>query len=268
MRRITLFRGSLVVLLAAIWAFVPAASAQVSTPSLPGVSVLGSGHASAPAETATIVLMLGPAYYYDPEMQHEGPPVETITPASTEDAIAPVIAALVSAGVPEADIQLLANPYSGEYSPDGLRSATIAFNLDDPSADRISAILDAAVPVAVEQGYFVNMVGARYGVADCSVLEREARQDAIADAQAKAEMQAELLGVTLGNVTASQDDVYSAMMYSGGMPSGSCSGLDAPIATSTMWNVQQFDPAVEPEVIVNSHIYLTFEISGEATPAS
>lgn len=256
-------------LLAAIWACAPVASAQVSFPTQPGVTVLGSGHASAPAETATIVMMLGPAYYYDPELQGDAPAMEATTPVSTDEAIAPVIAAIVGAGVPEADIQLLANPYSGEYSPEGmLRSATIAFDLDDPSADRITAILDAAVPVAVEQGYFVNMVGARYGVAECAALERDARQAAIDDARAKAETQADLLGVTLGNVTASHDDLYSGMMYSGGVAPNSCSQLDAPITTSTMWNVQQFDPAIEPEVVVTTAVYLTFEISGEATPAS
>lgn len=269
MRHVPLSRGFLVLVLAAIWAIAPVASAQVATPSLPGVTVLGSGHASAPAESATIVLMLGPAYYYDPKMQQEAPPVEATTPVSTEEAIAPVIAALVAAGVPEADIQLLANPYSGEYSPEGtLRSATLAFDLDDPSADRITAILDAAVPVAVEQGYFVNMVGARYGVTDCSILERQAREAAITDARDKATMQAELLGVTLGDVTASQDDLYSGMMYSGGVAPSSCTQLDAPITNSTMWNVQQFDPAIEPQVVVSASIYLTFGISSEATPAS
>lgn len=267
MRRLSFAHVLVVLMLGSMVTFTPLVAAQTAPPSLPGITVLGSGRASAPAETATVVLMLGPAYYYEPKPVEPGAP--SMTPEmTTEEAIAPVIDALIAAGVPEEDIRLLSNPYSGEYSPEGtMRSATIAFDLDAPTADGISTILDAAIPVAVEQGYFVNMVGTRYGVADCAPLERQARQSAIDDARAKAELQAELIGVGLGDVVASQDELYGSPMYGGEMPTASCADLDAPISITTMWNVLPFDPAIEPQVTIQAHVRLTFGIADGATPA-
>lgn len=273
MRRIPLLSSIAAFLLGSLILTAPLATAQTSPASLPGITVLGTGSASAPAETAIVVLMLGQGFY-----EEKMPPVESPggTPGvSMDEAVAPVIAALVDAGVPEADIEILTNAYSGDYGPYGNpMTSTLRFDLTSPTTEQIAGILDAAVPAAIEAGLFVNMTGAIYGVADCATLERQAREASIANGRERASLQAELLGVSLGDVTASRDDIYGAMMYSGiyagAVRTSSCSPGFSEQGTSALYGAAPFDPNMPAEVTVMAYTELTFEIGAGsgATPAS
>lgn len=268
MKRLTVLSPVAGLLLSLFVLASPLASAQGPAVTLPGIIVLGMGQASVPAETATIVLMLGSGdYSYEDPMMMEGQPAAT--PASSlGEMAAPVIAALVDAGVPEADIQLISNPFTGDYGPyGGPTMVTLVFTLQDPDAERISTILMAGIDAATDEGMYVNMTGALYGVADCAPIEREARAAAIADAREQATVQAELLDVSLGDVVASRDDVYGAATYSGiyggMMQNTTCTlrgGLDS---TSILYSAPAFDPGIEPTVSVSASIELTFEITPE-----
>jgi uncharacterized protein YggE len=269
MRRVPLLSSVVAFLLGSLLLAAPLATAQTVPPPLAGISVLGSGQASATAETATVVLMLGSNFYYeDPKMME---PVTATPTAPPEEVVVPVINALVGAGVPETGIEILANPYSGDYGPGGgPMTVLLRFELQNPTTEGISQILDAALPAARDAGLFVNMSGVIYGVADCATLEREARIAAIADAREQASVQAELLDLSVGDVIASRDDIYSAMMYGGYVPINSCTSQVYSPSISTLYSAPPFDPSMPAEVMVVVNVDLTFEIvpASEATPAA
>jgi uncharacterized protein YggE len=255
----------LVCLLAAPTSLV---AAQPAMSTLPGITVLGVGQASVPAETATIVMMLGTNAYYkeDPSMMEQASPTPQPSP---EEAAAPVIAALVAAGVPETDITLVSNPFTGDYGPGGgPTSFTIVFTMASPTSTGISDVLIAGIDAARAEGLYVNMTSALYGVADCAALERQARQAAIAHAREQATVQAELLDVSLGDVIASRDDAYGPIAYSGvygGISQlNTCSLGDNADVINVLYSAPAFDPGVEPTVSLSAYIELTFDISPSA----
>ena len=252
-------------LLALMVLATPLATAQTASTSIPGVSVTGQGRASAPAETATISIMLGSGdYYKDPAMMEPEADVAT-PPATAEEAVAPVIEALVAAGIPAADIEVIPDPsslYASSYGTPMIN--TLRFTIQDPTSARIMELLAAATTAATDAGLYVNMTGALYGVADGATLERGAREDAIADARDQAMTQAELLDVSLGDVIASRDDIYGATIfsgnYSGVVTINSCTVDMADGSAMSVYSAPAFDPSVEPVVTVNMNIELTFEI--------
>jgi len=269
MKRATFLPSTLAVVLSALFALTPLASAQPAPTTLPGITVLGAGQASVPAETATVILMLASdAYYYGEPVKGEVPAPATPS-ASAEEAAAPVIDALVAVGVPEADIELISNPFVAGYGPyPGPTTFTLVFTLADPTSAGIAELLTAALAAASEGGLYPNMMSALYGVADCASLQREARSAAIADAREQATVQAELLGVSLGDVIASRDDTYGAIaysgMYGGATQYNSCtlrSGFDPMTA---IYSAPAFDPSLEPTVTVSAYVELTFAIAPAA----
>jgi uncharacterized protein YggE len=271
MKRAGSFSTVSALILVFLFLVTPLASAQVASTSIPGVSVTGQGRASAPAETATIAIMLSSGdYYKDPAMMEEAASSPT-PPASAEETAQPVVDALVAAGIPAADISIITDPSSLYASPYGAPlMVTVRFTIAAPTSARIMELLDAATTAATDAGLYVNMTSALYGVADCATLERSAREDAIADARDQAATQAELLDVSLGGVIASRDDVYGAMAYSGVAQVNGCTLDIVDGSMASVYNAPAFDPSVEPEVAVTINIELTFEIvpDAAATPGS
>jgi uncharacterized protein YggE len=275
MKRLSFLSTVVALLLGSIFITTPLVAAQTMSGPLPGITVVGLGEASAPAETATIVIMLGAGYDYKDPAAMEKPGIWPSSGASAEDSVGPVIDALVAAGVPAEEIELVSNPYSGDYGPyGGPTQATLRFTLTDPTTERISEVLDAALAAAMDAGMFVNMTSALYGVADCAQLVREARGAAIEDARGQAGLQAELLDVSLGDVTASRDNPINAMAYSGvyaGSPVFNSCTLGGEVDTiNALYSAPPFDPSVAPEVSIQATTELTFEIvrNESATPGT
>jgi uncharacterized protein YggE len=276
MKRSSILSTVTVLLLSALLV-APLTAAQVLTTSLPGITVTGQGRASAPAENATIAIMVSSGDYYmmEPAPMEYGEQEEPVaTPeVSPEESIAPVVDALVAAGIPEGDIDVIVDPstaYSGPWGAPLVQ--TVRFTIEDPTTDRISELLAAATGAATDTGLFINMTSALYGVADCDALEREARTNAIADARSRAELQAELLDVELGDLTASRDDIYGAMIFGGlftGMQVNGCLLDPADASMNSIYNAPPFDPLSQPEVTVTHSVELTFAIGAgaSATPA-
>lgn len=270
MRRLS-HSPTVVALLVAVFALLaPAVSAQVLNPALPGITVQGTGRATAPAETATVVLILVNQQVYMPVDGAMMPDPASTPAVSPEEMAAPVIAALVAAGVPAEDIEMLVNPFSTEWGPyGGPVTVNLRFTVENPAPDQLAAILDPALVAATDAGLFVNMTGVLYAVMDCAALEREAMVNAIADGRANAGAQAELLGVDLGDLTASRTDPYAAMMFGGYPVTNACApGMNAP-GVSSVWSVPPFDPTMPAEVTVQANVELTFDIEMplSATPA-
>lgn len=248
----------------------PVASAQVPGTSLPGITVQGTGTATAPAEIATVVLVLIDDQVFMPMDGGMMPEPESTPDLSPQERAQPVIDALVNAGVPPADIELLLNPFSTEWGPyGGPISINLRFTIQNPTPDALATLLDPALTAATDAGLHTNMTGVLYGVSDCASLQREAMANAIADGHAAAEEQAALLDVKLGDLTASRVDPYAALMFGGYQQVNACMPIMVAPGLSSIWSVPPFDPAAPAEVTIQANIELTFEMERplSATPA-
>src|SRR5690606_13331186 len=138
---------------------------------------------------------------------------------------------LIEAGVEASDIRTtgLSVWREQQYDPQG-NPTTERYNIwhnynvtvRDP--EQVGAVIDAAVGAGAN-----NIGGVTFTIADPSVLEREAREAAIADARERAEHLAELTGVALGEPTAITEGFQGYMpmvrnaaydMGSGGIATG------------------------------------------------
>ncbi len=176
-----------------------------------GITVQGYGSASAPADSAVVEFNFTRSGYLDgskpvplPEpVPGEEPgtesPVATPAPAQaiTEETLKPVIDALVAAGVPRSDIELVGQYYSDPYA-----SATLRAKVGDVGS--LDGIVQAARDAAggLGDGLTLGWTGVSYTVKDCLALEKEAMKAAAADASERAGAFAEALGAGLGDLVA------------------------------------------------------------------
>jgi len=238
----------------ALWA-APIASAQ-DVPSTPtGITVIGYGEASAPAETATLLLSINDSEYRGPQSVQPG-----ATPGAAErENVAPAVASLVDAGVPEDDIKVITGPSvvnAAGFS--GPAIAILRITLDAPTLEQITGLVDAASVGASEENLIVGGVGATYGVEDCDALDRQAREAAVADARDRADVQAELLEVTLGGLTGSNE--LPSGYYGPGGGANDCSPISPLGVAFESINYPSFDPTAEPVVEIYAQVQLSFAI--------
>lgn len=180
-------------------------------PAAGGITVQGYGSASAPADSAVVEFNFTRSGYFDgskpvplPEPlpgQEPGTESPVVTPAPaqpiTEETLKSVIDALVAAGVPRSDIELVGQYYSDPYA-----SATLRAKVGD--VDSLDGIVQAARDAAagLGDGLTLTWTGVSYTVKDCLALEKEAMKAAAADASERAGAFAEALGVGLGDLVA------------------------------------------------------------------
>ena len=254
--------------LAATFGLAPATALAQDVPA-PGITTIGYGEASAPAETATLQIVLTQEEYGPPR-----PPRGDATPgAEQREAAAPAVDALVSAGVAEEDIELVVSPALGEYyGPFGPGAVRLDVAVEEPTTERVQELINAAILGAAEEDLFVGQVGVGYEVADCAALERQARQAAIEDARERAELQADLLGVELGDPVASSDrpvDPTAGLVEYFGPSAFTGGGCAPPLPRATAGapvTLPLFDPTTEAEVEVYVQVAITFEIAGTGSP--
>jgi uncharacterized protein YggE len=267
-----LLAGALV-LTATVSPLASARAQQAADTPVRGITVIGYGKSSAPAETAEIQLIaseeeFGPSRAPDPDA----------TPGARErEAVGPLVAGLMAAGVPEEDIAIVVGTVIGEfYGPGGPGVARVDITVDNPTQERIEELINAATVGAAEENLFVSPVGVGYGVADCAPLERAAREAALDDARTRAALQAELMGVQLGEPVAASDvpinfsEALSAY-YGIAIPTQLACSPPAPAPTSgSPVSVPPFDPTDEAEVNVYAQVAVTFaiEAAAGATPTS
>lgn len=243
------------------------AAAQGSTTApVGGITVIGYGEASAPAETALVQLLVS---------REDFGPTRAVRPSATPGAeerefIDPIVAALTGAGVPEDSLRVVISPVVGQYQGiSGVGVARIDVELEQPTPEGITDLINTAVLAAYEQGVIIGEVGVGYDVADCLELERTARESALAAARERAEIQAELMEVELGGFLAASDlppSDSSALTFYGRLISGEtgCAPPGPTITEGVGINLPTFDPAGEAEVELSAQVAVTFGIDGEA----
>lgn len=271
MRRSSIVSVVMAILLGFAAGSVPAVSAQDATTPPSVISVIGYGEARAPAESATIQIAISDANFGGPQIPQAG-----ATPGARErESVSGVVAALVEAGIAEADIEVFVGPTTasaGSYF--GPARAIVTFPLDAPDNARINEVVDASALAAADEALIIGQVNATFSVDDCDALVAEAREAAIGNARNLAETQAELLGVTIGDVTSSVDLPVTSTSepgftyYGPYTETSTCDegGLSESVG---LFAAPVYDPSVEPEVMAHSRIILTFGIeeSAEATPS-
>jgi hypothetical protein len=269
--------------------------AQPAPTDEPSIVVNGLGQSAAPAETAELQFLLS-AGGYDPfglpvPASEENPASQAVegeaeaspavgTPSAdnpdpagvepeagparvTEEALQPIVDALLDEGVAEEEIVLVVSPaLTSFFGPGGPGGARVDVTIEDPSLEAVNNLVNLIGDVSDENELLIQQVGVLYDVADCTDLEREARDEAIADARGQAEQLAELLGVTLGEMLQASENSFFFPRFSG--QEGGCApnpdqsfyGPGAGITTPP------FDPLEPAEAQAYSTVTMIFAIDG------
>ena len=203
----------------------------------------------------------------DPGRDVREPIGPTALPRLTEEDLEPVLQAITDAGVARDDIEVVTGPgLSSFFGPGGPGAARLEFALDKPSAEQVAEIVDAVDAALADNGLSLQYAGVGYDLADCSALQRQAKQQAIDNARAQAEETADLLGVTLGDLLQAYDSSYFGPSFVdetgcgpspafGGSPFGSESGITTP----------PFDPTAPAEAEAYSQMVMTYAIGEDAS---
>ena len=128
----------------------------------------------------------------------------------TEADLKPVVDAIVAAGVPAADVEVIVTPYYGDPSYGG--SATVRATVSN--VDSVGAVVQAATKAgAALTDISMQGTNVSYTVSDCAALEKAAMEAAVKDARDRATNFAGVLGVGLGDVAGASN--YSSSLYGG-----------------------------------------------------
>lgn len=238
----------------------PAVGAQTTTV-LPGtLTVTGEGMATAPADSASIIIVIGADsnIYIDPMTADiDG----DITPMPTNlTAIDPtvVIDAIVASGVPAENVEAMEPVFQGEWgSGMPAQPATIVVTIEQPTVEQLSALLDLTRTTAANEGLFVNQFSVLYSVSDCRALNQAARVNAVVQARMHAEDQAAAMDTTLGDVVASRDTIPTSMGF---YEQNGCNAMSDSTSYAVKMGAPQFDPSRPAEVTVYVAVELSFEI--------
>lgn len=223
--------------------------AQYSTPTTTVVSnqrsltVTGTGQSSVPADQAILQL-----FYYS-AVPIETTEVGAVPPPINVDDLQFIVNTLTGLGISASDITVYADPNS--YG-----GARVQLTLAQPTSDRISQIITRTNEVVAEDARFTpsgtNVV---YTIAQCSVPENEARQQAMADVRTRAADFATIADVELGEILTLADYSTWNLSYTSLCPSSETLP-PAPF----QYGGYPFDPTVPPTVSVTNQVTATFAI--------
>lgn len=249
--------GILFALLSLLLVASPAVGAQTSALVPGAITVAGEGMASAPAETATVVITLGADsnVYYEP-MPADTEITAVATPAVIDESW--VIQAMVAFGIPAENIMVAETTFQGEWGS-GMppQPVTLLVTVNQPTVDGLSDLLEVVRASANESALFVNSFGVMYNVADCRPLRQQARVNAVANAREQADDQAAALGTTAGPVVASRDTMPTSMGF---FQMNSCNTAPMAVPYSVKYSVASFDPTLPAEVTVSVAVEVSFQL--------
>lgn len=237
----------------------PSIAAQTAAPEPGTITVSATGVATAPAESAMVVITIGADTSMMPMPVDDTSAAIDATSIAAMDATIdpkPVIDALVAVGVPLESIEVVEQPFSGEWGPAyGPLPVSLIFTMNEPDVAQLSDLLRVSREAAHANGWFINQFGVLYQVSDCRPLLQQARVDAMTNATASAEDQAAAMGLTLGAPVGSRDN---SMFGSMGVPMTACADEPNVYQTSRIYMASFFDPTLPAEVTVYATIDVTF----------
>lgn len=156
----------------------------------------------------------------------------------------------------------------------GPAMALITVVVDDPEREQLSELVNSATTAAADERLVIGRTSAVFGIDDCSELEREAREMAVADAYQQVDIMDELLGISRGDIVGTRDVVTASQSVSGPygpvLPVNECGSEDLALSLYSALALPPFDPTAEPEVTAYAVLKLTFDLMQDAgaTPAA
>jgi len=240
-----------------------------SRPDGPSIVATGYGEASAPAETATIQMVLFKEYGMVPSDDDATDDVV----AGQEATAAPVAQAITALGVSGDDIAVVTSPtfmqmYGGPGSSGGV--VRLDITLLNPTVERVGEIVRAASAAGREDNTMLQGVGVSYAVADCAPLQLQARQRATEQARIQAQQQADVLSVKLGPIRLASDEAVStatgAPLVGGCAPATGAGNGGLPpyfmgYDSSAYIDVPAYNPTSPAEARAVAQVSLTYEIT-------
>ncbi len=232
------------------------------------VMVVGHGQISRPADKASVQLVVlsydistfNPYPASDPNVAGGSqPPQSPPIPPLTPEMLKPFVAALVAAGVPAGDIKVMMGdvPGASPYNYYGEGSAAIAFDIAQPTSDRITKIMDAAQGATSDKLYLQDRyIG--YVTNSCDDMEAKAYVAAVADARDRAQILASAMQVNLSPVSS----VAEMPIVPGSSPYPSpCDLANLPQAAAYGYSaLSYYDPSAPVEVVLQRDLYVTYPV--------
>ena len=234
----------------------PGYGSQLVPGGRPSVVVLGTGKASAPAESGRLQFVVRAVDPYaqapvgDVMQSPNGQP-----PLLSEDQAAPLAEALVAIGVPDDAVEIVVAPAFGGFFGPG--SAQVLVELEGEDLERVDDLVEATTTAAGIYGLYVESVGVGYRADGCEELLREARLAAAADGLARAEDLAEAVGVEIGGLLLATE----APSYNDGSGFGCSPATPFPGSLQGVY-LPSFVPNAEAEVEAYVQLNLAYEILG------
>ncbi|MBD2463718.1 SIMPL domain-containing protein [Oscillatoria sp. FACHB-1407] len=201
--------------------FYPPANARTQ-----GVSVMGHGTATAPADTAKLQLFFTGAQIPDGPPDQFPPTIASST--LTPDQLQPLIDDLVAAGVP-ADAIALGTSSTQAFFFFNVQGQQMTITLTQPTSARVQELIKL-VEETVTESDAVALVNSsvQYFVNDCQGLASQAYTAAIADAQSRARAIATQLGVELDAIPSVAESPFSMLTFASGSTCDAAPALSLP----------------------------------------
>ena len=186
-----------------------------------GITVQGFGSAEITADAAVLEFYFGGKTGVEPAARDSSEPgssgsgsapeseLAPVAQQITEADLQPVVDAIVAAGVPAGDVEVIVTPYYGDPTYGG--SATVRATLSN--VDAVDAVVKAATSASIPATISFSGTNVSYTVSDCAALEKAAMEAAVKDARDRATNFAGVLGVGLGDVAGASN--YSSSLYGG-----------------------------------------------------
>lgn len=217
------------------------------------ITVIGQGQVTAPADVALLEFTFGSRSALE-DTPTTGSVTESIEERrqQIEQSLKPIVAALVSAKIPEPSITVQTS---------ALETPKLLVTIDRPTRERVQEIvLTVDRATRTNRQFFIQNTGAAYNVRNCQPLERTARKIALSDAQGQMRSLATDLNAQLGEL------LFVTVFPLSGLPAafsncGSKVGVPSnnPLVASED-SLPAYDPSDPTEVVVRSQVSVTYAI--------
>lgn len=213
------------------------------------ITVVGQGQVIAPADIARLEFRFASRNPLD-NAQRSTPALTEGTVSPAEETLKPVVDALLAIDVPANNI---------EIQTSSLENPKLFVKISKPTRERMQEVVKTANLATETNGkLFIQGISAEYSVNNCLPLERNARRNAIRDAETQVRSVAIEMGLQLG-------DLLLVTVYPIVSPASvSACGTKQAVPLSPFSNINQsippYDPSALPEVQIRSQISVTYAI--------
>ncbi len=226
------------------------------------IAVTGQGRATVPADLArmNVVFTNRKAQDFDPMSNPNALSKPPATPAPlTEAALADIVTALKTAGVPADKIKVTINSLERPRFPSYSRgNGTMTVEIEQPTQAGVARLVKTVNTALAAKGanpkVFLEDIYVQYSVKSCAAIEDAAYASAMQDAKLRAGALAKSMGVQLADVPSVAELPFIGRFYS------PCS-QDIDVTSAVMRRPPTaYDPTMPAEVEVYREIAVTYHL--------